>query len=411
MELPQEGTHIGHQPQCHRIVAADLLGIDVDMNELRRRDREGITGDPRTRRAIVEAHAERQQHVGLPRGVIGLVVTGARHKAERERMIGIERAHAACGRRDRNLQTLGEPLQFLRGAAIAHALPDQDHRLLGGQQHVDRLHHAVGISAAAARNVGVPGDRVRGFLRRGFHEDVEGDINHDRPRPARHHRLPGLPHRQRHHLAAGRLEHLLAHGAHAGRKVGLIVPVHFLERTAVELAGRHIAGHRHERDGIEIGVCKRDRQVRRARSAGGEGRRRPAGDAVIDVGHEARDALMVHRDGLDLLAALIERVDELDVAVAAEAEDLRHLLLDQVIDNHLGAVEHVACHCRSPRAQPSLLNLESQGGQSEACPPSGARCLMVGTARCAFARPTQLPYAASIALDPISHNTVRQLLL
>ena len=52
-------------------------------------------------------------------------------------------------------------------------------------------------------------------------------------------------------------------------KVGLIVPVHFLERAAVELAGRHVAGHRHERHGVE-------KRVARARSAGwpSPGRRR-----------------------------------------------------------------------------------------------------------------------------------------
>ncbi len=50
----------------------------------------------------------------------------------------------------------------------------------------------------------------------------------------------------------------------------------------------------------------------------------------------------MHRDGLDVGRALVQRVDELDVAVAAQAERVRHLLLDQIIDDDLGAVEHVA---------------------------------------------------------------------
>ena len=145
--------------------------------------------------------------------------------------------------------------------------------------------------------------RVRRLLGGGFHEDVEGNVEHHRARAAGHHGLPGLPHRERHHLAARRLEHLLAIGAHGGGKVGLIMPIQFLERAAVELAGRHVAGDRHERHRIEKGVAERDRQVGRARPAGGEGRGRPAGDAVIDVGHEAGDALMMHRDGLDVVAS------------------------------------------------------------------------------------------------------------
>ena len=359
MHLPQEGAHVGHQAERDRIVAADLLGIDVDMDQPRRRNGEGVAGNPRARGAVVEPHAHRQQHIGLTRRVVGLVVPGARDEAQRQRMVAIDRAEAAGGRRDRNLQALGEFQQFFRRAAIAHALADDDRRPLGAEQHVDGLHHAFRIGAAAARYVGVPGLRVRRLLGRRLHEHVEGHVEHDGPGPARRHGLPGLPHRQRHHLAARRLEHLLAHRAHGGGKVGLIVPVHFLEGAAVELAGRHVAGHRHERHGIEKGIGERDRQVGRAGPAGREGRRRPPRDAVVDVGHEAGDALVMHRDGLDVGRALVQRVDELDVAVAAQAEHLRHLLLDQIVDDDLGAVEHVTRHrftlsLRSTNSPPRL---------------------------------------------------------
>ena len=63
--LAQERAHIRHQPERDRIVARDLVGIDVDMDELRRRNGEGVARQPRARRAVVEAHAERKQHVGL----------------------------------------------------------------------------------------------------------------------------------------------------------------------------------------------------------------------------------------------------------------------------------------------------------------------------------------------------------
>ena len=53
---------------------------------------------------------------------------------------------------------------------------------------------------------------------------------------------------------------------------------------------------------------------------------------------------MMHRDRLDLVGALVQRVDELDVAVAAQAEHLRHFLLDQIVDDDLGAIEHVTRH-------------------------------------------------------------------
>ena len=296
-------------------------------------------------------------------------------------MVAIDRAEPAGGRRDGDLQTLGEFQQLFGRAAITHALPHDDRRPVGTEQHVDRLHHAFRIGAAAARDVGVPGDRVRRLFGGRFHEHIERHVEHDGARTAARHGLPGLPHRQRHHLTARRLKHLLAHRAHGGGKVGLVVPVHFLEGAAVELAGRHVAGHRHERYGIEIGVGERDGQIGRTGAAGRKRRRRSARDAVIHVGHEAGDALVMHRDGLDVGRAFVKRVDELDVAVAAQAEHLRHLLLDQVVDDDLGAVEHITRHLfhSLPAAQRIRL-------------------------RVLLARPATGP-------EPISHNTVRQLLL
>ena len=46
MALAQEGAHIGHQAERDGIVTADLLGIDVDMDQFRRRNGEGIAWNP-----------------------------------------------------------------------------------------------------------------------------------------------------------------------------------------------------------------------------------------------------------------------------------------------------------------------------------------------------------------------------
>ena len=230
------------------------------MNELGRRNGEGVAGDPRARCAVVEARAERQQHVGLTRGVVGLIVAAARDHAERQRMMGVDGAKPAHRRRHRNLQTLGQLEQFLGRATVAHGLPDENDGAFGGQQHVDRLHDAFRIGAAAARNIGAPFLRLRRFLRRRLQEHVERHIQHHRPRTAGHHGLPRLPHGERHHLAARRLKNLLAAGPHHGGKIRLVLAIHFLERAAIELARRHIAGDGEKRHRV------RDRRWR-ARSA------------------------------------------------------------------------------------------------------------------------------------------------
>ena len=275
--------------------------------------------------------------------------------------------------------------QFLGGAAIAHALADDHHRPLGAEQHVDRLDHAFRIGAAAAGDIAVPGLRVRRLLGGRFHEHVEGNIQHHRARTARGHGLPGLPDRERHHLAAGRLEHLLAIGRarwkesrpdnadtsswNAPRLNWLVGTLPVTARNGTEFEKR---------------IAERDRQVGRARPAGGEGRGRPPRNPVIDIRHEAGDALVMHRDGLELVGTLVQRVDELDIAVTAQAEHLRHFFLDQIVDDNLGPVERIA---RRHRISPYQFDFFQEIGGLACC------------RHCPGAR------------HPISHNTVRQFIL
>ncbi len=134
------------------------------MNELGRRNGEGIARNPRTRGAVVETRAERHQHVGLTRRVVGLIMAAARDHAERQRMKGVDRAQPAHRRRHRNLQTLGKRKQFRRRAAVADGLPDKNNRTLGVEQHVDGFDDAFGIGAATAGDIAVPFLRVRRFL-------------------------------------------------------------------------------------------------------------------------------------------------------------------------------------------------------------------------------------------------------
>ena len=208
-----------------------------------------------------------------------------------------------------------------------------------------------GIGAAAARNVGAPFLRVWRFLGRGFREHVERHVEHHRARAAGHHRLPCLPHRERHHLAARRLVDALADAAHGRREVGLALAVHLLERAAIELAGWHVAGDREERNRVEIGRRQRDRQIGRTRPARRERRDRLARHAIIGVRHEATDAFVMRRDRLDVGRALVERIDELDIAVTAQPERVGHLLLDQVVNDDLSPVELVAGRHAASRAR------------------------------------------------------------
>jgi hypothetical protein len=62
--------------------------------------------------------------------------------------------------------------------------------------------------------------------------------------------------------------------------------------------------------------------------------------AEVRVGHVPGRLLVPGRDRLDGVGAIVERVEQADVAVAAEAEDVGDLLADQVLDDDLAAVSH-----------------------------------------------------------------------
>ena len=129
-----------------RDVLVELGRIDVDVDLLRvRRVGLQVAGD-----AIVEAHAERDQQIGLlDRGVDpGLAVHA--HHAEVQRMRRREAADAEQRHRDRNLRLLGERLQRRFGAAEDDAVAGEDQRPLGGVDQRERIDAARMARAAPA---------------------------------------------------------------------------------------------------------------------------------------------------------------------------------------------------------------------------------------------------------------------
>ena len=52
------------------------------------------------------------------------------------------------------------------------------------------------------------------------------------------------------------------------------------------------------------------------------------------------------RNSLDLGRTLVKRIDELDIAVATQAEHLRHFFLDKIVDDYLRPVERIALRHR-----------------------------------------------------------------
>src|SRR5437762_2854348 len=81
----------GDDPELGRIVAADLLRVDVDVDQFRGRDVVRVARHPRRAVDVGEAAAEREDHVGVPRGLRRRVLAPAAGDPEVERVPRRER--------------------------------------------------------------------------------------------------------------------------------------------------------------------------------------------------------------------------------------------------------------------------------------------------------------------------------
>src|ERR1700675_3627823 len=65
----------------------------------------------------------------------------------------------------------------------------------------------------------------------------------------------------------------------------------------------------------------------------------------ISVRHMRRDLLMTRRDQCDAVARLIKRIEHPDIAVSANAEDIRDIVGNEIFGNQFRALH--SRHCRS----------------------------------------------------------------
>ena len=116
------------------------------------------------------------------------------------------------------------------------------------------------------------------------------------------------------------------------------MPPGLLERRPVELGGGHVAGDGQERRGVHQRRAERDQQVGRAGPDRGERGQRLVADPVVGVGDEAGRRLVVHRQGGDLFAPVVQRVEQAEITVPAQPHHIGHPLPDEVVGDDLRAL-------------------------------------------------------------------------
>ena len=336
-QLLQHLAGVADDPELGRVVPADLLRVEVDVDQLGRRDVVRVARHPRRAVDVGEAAPDREDHVGVLRRLGGRVLAPAAGDPEVERVLRRQRALAHEGRVDRDVDVLGELAELLGRVRADHAAAREDQRPLRLHQHLECTGDRLGRAGRA------PLEAERALLGLG-HVDVGGAD----PEVVRHVDVHGAGaagarelERLRQELAevldALRLEAPLRDHLRDRREVGLVVAVFLLERAGVVLVRRHLAGDRDERGRVVERVAHRDRQQHRAGPGRGVDGDHLAGGAEVRVGHVPGRGLDPREDDLDVVLMVVDAVEQADRPVPGVAEHVRDLLLDQVLDDEVAA--------------------------------------------------------------------------
>ena len=102
----------------------------------------------------------------------------------------------------------------------------------------------------------------------------------------------------------------------------------------VQSRGRSLAGDRHQRCAVHVGVGHTGDQVGRAGPQSGETDARLSGQPSIDVGHEGSALFVPGRDEFDL--AVEQGVHHVDVLFTGNSEDVLDAFVFEAFDEELG---------------------------------------------------------------------------
>ena len=315
------------------------------MDQLRRRNVEGIARAIRRSGLVGEAHADRQQHVRLRRQVVAAGRAVAAHVPPIQRMRFGKGALALHRADDGGAQMLCQLLQLAFRIPQQHAPTYKNHRTLCLRKQLCCPSYRFGISARCAlrtarRRVGQAAE----FDVRRLHIHRQGD--HSRARAAGQHRVECLAHCPWQLAGLVDAPTALNDAIKDARKVRPILAVNLLQYAHPTHMSVRLADQQEQRNRIDIRSCQTQGGVGRAGSDRGVDCQWPPACAKIAVGHVHGRLLVARHDDLDFILATAQSVDERQVAVAGDANGISYTLAYQHFDDDFGAVQ-LHCHVQS----------------------------------------------------------------
>src|SRR6187399_1317171 len=177
-QLLEDLTRVADERKVDLDVLVDLGWVELDMNLL------GVfgVGLQVARDAVVEAHADGDDQVGLLNRAIHPGFAVHTHHAQRPRMTGRKPAQPKQGAGHRNVGALDQFEQLLGALGFDHTVSAEDDGTLGGRDHARRLFDIPAGYVAFGAITRQTHRRVVGNVFTALLLGVFGDVHHDRPR-------------------------------------------------------------------------------------------------------------------------------------------------------------------------------------------------------------------------------------
>jgi hypothetical protein len=306
-------------------VLADLGRVDVHVDHL------GVGRKCRQAagHAVVEAHAQGDQHIALGhRHVGGVTAVHARH-ADEIRMLGRERAQTHQRVYGRRVDAFHELAQ-LRGRARGHDPAARVHQRPFG--FLDDLRRAPDLPGVAFGE-----DLVARQMNRRHRlvvalalQHIFGDVHQHRSGPPGGRHVEGFMHNLRQIFQALHQVVVLGAGARDAEGVGL------LKGVAADQPRGHLPGDGDDRNGIHHGVHQAGGQVGGARAGCGAAHAHLAGGARKPLRRERRILFVTHQHMADRM--LVQGIVERQGHAARIAEDALDPFAGQALQQHSRAI-------------------------------------------------------------------------
>jgi len=279
--------------------------------------------------AVVEARADRDQHVAVLHRHVGFVRAVHAEHAEEFLVRGAIAAEAHQRVRDGIAEQIGELVQLARRIREDDAAARVDVRALRRQQQRDGL---ADLARVAFRDGVVRAQRhalQRLVLARRLRH-VLRNVDQHGAGPA------GTGDIESFLDGGGEIAHVLHEEVvlHAGTRDTDRIAL--LKRILADRSSRHLAADDHHRDRVHIGRRDARHRIGDAGAGGHEAHANLAGRARVGVGGVNRGLLVAHQDVLELVL-LVQLVVDVEYRAAGIAPDKLDVFVGQCLHEHGGA--------------------------------------------------------------------------